>query len=171
MSHPSRVCFTGHWLFSEPELALTSLEMLRCLVVHVQLEKRLAQEEVGLDRRGVDVQRSPAITPDLFPLARLHVAQGPVRQVRRAVWAFLLQKQIKNSTKIDPFRKEQWLAMIVLKLTIALEYCLTASSYFLARKSLFPSFFNSSADGSWPVGDFESLGFDFMTTDSRELHS
>uniref|UniRef100_A0A8C8CUC9 Uncharacterized protein n=1 Tax=Oncorhynchus tshawytscha TaxID=74940 RepID=A0A8C8CUC9_ONCTS len=65
------------WLF------LTSLQVADGLVVVLQLQVTLAQEEVGLDRLGVHLQRVLAVRQGFVVLLQLQVAQSPVGVVHR----------------------------------------------------------------------------------------
>ena len=77
-SHPALPCYT---------LRLTPLQVFDGLVVRVQLEQRLAEEEVALDVAGVHggVQRAPAVGAGQLPLLQLQVAERTIREVVRHV--------------------------------------------------------------------------------------
>lgn len=64
-------------------LGLTFLQVADGLVVVLQLQVTLAQEEVGLHRLTVQLQRVLTIRQSLVVLLQLHVAESPVGVVHR----------------------------------------------------------------------------------------
>ncbi len=60
------------------EFVLTFLQVADGLIVVLQLQVTLAQEEVGLDRLAVQLQRVLTVCQSLVMLLQLHVAESPV---------------------------------------------------------------------------------------------
>lgn len=76
------------------QLDLTFLKVADGFVVVLQLQVTLAQEEVGLDRLAVQLQRTLAVSQGLVVLLQLHMAQSPVSVVHRHGWIAVLERRV-----------------------------------------------------------------------------
>lgn len=88
LHHTATKCCRSFTIFKE--FVPTFLQVADGLIIVLQLQVTLAQEEVGLHRLAVQLQRVLTICQSLVMLLQLHMAESPVGVVHCHRWITVL---------------------------------------------------------------------------------